>query len=67
MNDGGDCRTAPATPGLLKIEVGHFLLCKSFQEKSEQILFVFLKIYGKRYIPMPKKPQILKQLPDKTI
>ena len=23
MNDGGDCRTAPATPGLLKSHGGH--------------------------------------------
>ena len=22
MNDGGDCRTAPATPGLLRIGLG---------------------------------------------
>ena len=30
INDGGDCRTAPATPGLLIIEIQYFLKQKVF-------------------------------------
>ena len=34
MNDGGDCRIAPATPGLLKINI---------KEKRKKLVIIFFK------------------------
>ena len=41
MNDGGDCRTAPATPGLLK--TGGYLFMKL-------AVFFFKYIIGSRHL-----------------
>ena len=45
MNDGGDCRTASATPGLLKINLFkeiHKRMKKKFKKKN----LLIHKIYG---------------------
>ena len=38
INDGGDCRTAPATPGLLKI-IAKYYLCRRAKIHFAKIYF----------------------------
>ena len=65
MNDGGDCRTAPATPGLLKIMHSKATFADSlnsviFREKKTVIFF--LSILGLQMPPLARKPPFLTYL-----
>ena len=45
MNDGGDCRTAPATPGLLIICLGSRLCLKQVEEVSKKKIPITYNIF----------------------
>ena len=41
MNDGGVCRTAPATPGLLKIIVNNTINSQHYHYITEEEKYIF--------------------------